>query len=281
MAASAAYGIAASCDKIICSDQNSIVGSIGSYVTLLDKKKSMEADGIFSEEIYAADSSEKNLDIRSALAGDKKPILATLKVYNDRFTSIVMTGRPGIITTQTTNPLKGATIFAIDALGMNLIDEIGNKSLAKKHCQQLNSSNISLKKDDMTKISFKSTMLAIGSIFTTKVDGDEITEAEVLQLETTLGERQVSIDNLNIIVSDKETEIVNLNKRVADLVTGSNTLQSALTATETKRDAYLAELNLRPGTTPTTPIVAVDPIALTNTIVVDEINEEAKKYRTT
>ena len=281
MAASAAYGIAASCDKIICSDQNSIVGSIGSYVTLLDKKKSMEADGIFSEEIYAANSTEKNLDIRSALAGDKKPILATLKVYNDRFTSIVMTGRPGIITTQTTNPLKGATIFAIDALGMNLIDEIGNMSLAKKHCQQLSTSNYSLKKEDMTKISFKSTMLAIGSIFTTKVDGDEITEAEVLQLETTLGERQIAIDNLNIIVSDKETEIVNLNKRVADLVTGSNTLQSALTATETKRDAYLAELNLRPGTTPTTPVVAVDPIAVTNTIAIDEINEEAKKYRTT
>ena len=89
-----------------------------------------------------------------------------------------------------------------------------------------------------------------------------------------------NIINILRYFPNEETEIVNLNKRVADLVTGSNTLQSALTATETKRDAYLAELNLRPGTTPTTPIVAVDPIAVTNSIVVDEINEEAKKYRT-
>ena len=66
MAASAAYGVAATCNKIVCSDPNTIVGSIGSYVTLLDKKKSLANEGKVIEEIYADDSSEKNLDVREA-----------------------------------------------------------------------------------------------------------------------------------------------------------------------------------------------------------------------
>ncbi len=277
MAASAAYGIAAACHKIVCSDENSVVGSIGSYVTILDKKKSMEADGIFAEDIYAADSSEKNIDIKEALEGNKKPILATLKKYNDRFKSIVTSGRPGITSSETTDPLKGASIFAVDALGMHLIDEIGNMSVAKKHCLAMSPKNYLSNNTDMTKISFKSTMLAIGSIFTTKVDGDEITEAEVLQLETTLGERQQTIDTLNTTISENETEISGLNTTIANLTESNKVTLAEMT---TKRDVLQAELNRRPGTAATTPIVSTDPIAETTVYVVDEINEEAKKYRT-
>ncbi len=281
MAASAAYGVAATCNKIVCSDPNTIVGSIGSYVTLLDKKKSLANEGKVIEEIYADDSSEKNLDVREALAGNDKPIKATLKKYNDRFKNIVTTGRPDIQNSKTTDPLKGATIFAEDALSMNLIDEIGNMSVAKKHCATLNTYNYSQNNEEM-KINFKTTWLAIASIFPSMKDGEEMTVEQIEKLNADLTEAQTSLETATDLVTEKDTEISNLNLRVSDLVNGGTTLQAALTATEVQRDAYLAELKLRPGTIPIVPVVTVEPIeVVTTTIVVDEINEEAKKYRTT
>ncbi|MFZ4413680.1 MAG: S49 family peptidase [Bacteroidales bacterium] len=278
MAASAAFGIAACCDRIVCSDTHTLVGSIGTYITIYDHIEALKAMGVKAEEIYAADSVNKNIEWRAAIAGDKKPMLKMLKVYNDRFLSIVKSGRTDAVSTEKGDPFTGATIFAMDALDMRLIDQIGNIEVAVEVCSQL-LSNYSPINNTMTKISFQKAWANIAAFFSTKAEGDEITEAELVELNTEFGNRQASIDDLTKQISAKDTEISNLMKQVADEKAGNDILQAALTTTEEQRDSFKAELALRPGTAATAPNADVEIIETTPVVVLDEINEEAKKYR--
>jgi len=274
-AGSAAFGIAAACDEIICSDENSLVGSLGTYTTVVNVVKSMKNEGLEVEIIYAEDSPEKNNESRAVIAGDKKPMLAMLKVYNDRFHSIVKKGRPEAKATEKGDPFKGKTIFAIDALGMNLINAIGNFDIAIKHCTQLKS-NYSQTINSMTK--FQTTWANIAAFFSNKKEGDDITEAEMVELNTELGTRKTSIDQLTGQITSKDAEIATLTQQLTESKTGSDTLQAALTATETKLDAANAELARRPGTTVTTPRAETETIPETTLkIVSDPVNAMAKE----
>ncbi len=277
MAASAAFGIAAVCDKIICSDTHTLVGSIGTYITIIDQVKSLEASGIFIKEIYAADSGNKNIEFKSALAGDDQPMLNMLKSFNDRFISIVKFGRPDVVVSEKTNAFSGITFFAEDAIKINLIDGIGNLQTAIDTCTQLKS-NYSQTMQIM-KIPFQKAWANIASLFSSKVDGDDITEAEITEMNAELGNRQTTIDQLSSKVSDKQSEINTLTQKLSDAQAGNDILQAALTETETQRDSFQKELLLRPGTAATTPNAEVELIETAPVVKLDEINEEAKKYR--
>ena len=277
MAASAAYGIAACCDKIICSDSHSVVGSIGTYITVIDQKKSLEAEGIFINEIYAEDSTNKNIEWREAISGNEKPMKNMLKAYNDRFISIVKNGRPEAKKTDKGDPFTGATIFAADAIDMNLIDDIGNITVAIKHCMQSNSTNYSQTHTEM-KITFKNSWPFIQAMFPEKKEGDDVTEADVEQMNNKLASSESTIETLTGQISTKDTEIANLTQQLTEAKTGSDTLQAALTETETRLEAANAELATRPGTAATTANVENEKIETNQNVVFDEINEEAKKY---
>ena len=278
MAASAAFGIASCCDKIVCSDSHTVVGSIGSYITVVDQKKSLEAEGIFINEIYAEDSTNKNIEWRQAIAGNEKPMKNMLKAYNDRFISIVKNGRPEATKTDKTDPFSGATIFASDAIEMKLIDEIGNINVAVKYCMQSNSTYYSQTNTTM-KVPFQKAWAFIAAIFSMKAEGEEITEAEMVQLNTELGTRQNKIDSLSGQISEKDTEIANLTQQLAEAKTGSDALQSALTETEVKLTAANAALAKRPGTSATVPEAEVEKIEIDQDVNLDEINQVAKQYR--
>jgi ClpP class serine protease len=254
-----------------------LVGSIGTYITIIDQVKSLEASGIFIKEIYAADSTNKNIEFKAALAGDDQPMLNMLKSFNDRFISIVKTGRPDVTVSEKLDPYSGITFFAEDAMKINLIDGIGNLQLAIDTCSQLKS-NYS-QTIQIMKIPFQKAWANIASLFSSKVDGDEITEAEITEMNTELGNRQNTIDQLTTTVSEKQAEIDTLTKNLSVAQAGNDTLQAALTETETQRDAFQKELTLRPGTAATSPNADVELIETKAAIVLDEINEEAKKYR--
>lgn len=278
MAASAAYGIAACCDKIICSDTHSVVGSIGTYITVIDQKKSLEAEGIFINEIYAEDSTNKNIEWREAISGNEKPMKNMLKAYNDRFISIVKNGRPEAKKTDKGDPFTGATIFAADAIDMNLIDDIGNITVAIKHCMQSNSTNYSQTNNTMN-IPFQKAWASIAAFFSDKNEGEPLTEAEVVKLNTELGNQKTTITDLTSQISEKNTEIANLTQQLTEAKTGSDALQSALTETEVKLTAANAVLAKRPGTSATTPEAEVEKIEIDQDVNLDEINQVAKQYR--
>jgi protease-4 len=278
MAASAAYGIAASCDSIVVSDTHAVLGSIGTYITVLDKIKSLEADGIFIQEIYAADSTNKNAEWRAAIAGDEKPMLKMLKAYNDRFVSIVKDGKPDIKETDNIKPFTGSTIFGSDAISIGMADAIGNMNIAVDQCQKISKSNNSQTNNTMN-IPFQKAWASIAAFFSDKKEGEPLTEAEVVKLNTELGNQKTTITDLTSQISEKDTEIANLTQQLAEAKTGSDALQSALTETEVKLTAANAELAKRPGTSATTPEAEVEKIEIDQDVNLDEINQVAKQYR--
>jgi protease-4 len=246
MGCSGAMYIAAACDKIICSDALTQVGSIGVVTHIFDQIKTLENEGVVVHEIYADESSEKNIEFREAIKGNYKPIKERASVLVNRFVADVKANRPNI-TTSGTDPFKGKTLFASDALKIGLIDEIGTMQIAVKHIN----SNINQQTNSSMKISFKSGWLAIAAMFASKKDGDELTEADVDTMNSELTTRQSQIDKLTSDLATANTAKTNAEaaqkkaeddlKAANDLVKTTNdslvAAQSQLTSMTTKLDS--------------------------------------------
>lgn len=120
-AASAAYWLASATDAIYLQDDiTAQVGSIGVMTTIEDWTKFYEQNGIVRRDIYAPQSTDKNLPWRRALQGDDTLIEQELSYVADRFIAIVRQQRPGIDPSATT----GACYFAPEALRLGLSDGV-------------------------------------------------------------------------------------------------------------------------------------------------------------
>jgi protease-4 len=261
---SGAMYIAAACDKIICSDELTQVGSIGVVSHIFDEIKTLEKEGIFVHEIYADESSEKNIEFREAVKGNYKPLKERASVLVNRFIDDVKAMRPGITNTET-DPFKGKTLFAKEAIKIGLIDEIGTMQLAVKHINSINS-NTNQQTNSSMKIPFKSTWAAIALLFATKKEGDELTEADVDQMNSELGNRQTSIDNLTAKLNDAGTVKTNAEaaqKKVEDELKVANNLVKT-----TQESLVAAESQL---TNATTALDAIDDSVKTAATVTDKV----------
>lgn len=127
ISASAAYWLASVCDEIYVSRKTDMVGSIGIYLTLMDPTKHYEDKGIIIHEIYAPESTEKNLYYKEALKGNYKPIQAELSFFAQTFIGAVKEGRGDKLNLSKGNPFTGKMYFADEAQAIGLID--GIKSL--------------------------------------------------------------------------------------------------------------------------------------------------------
>lgn len=125
MAASAGYGIASAANHIIAESGLSEIGSVGTFVSLVDFTEYYRAQGVFVEDVYATRSTEKNEDYREALKGNFKPLIEGIDVFNDEFLDTVATNRTGKLTDDG-HWHKGKLYFAEEALAIGLIDEIGS-----------------------------------------------------------------------------------------------------------------------------------------------------------
>lgn len=93
--ASAAYWIAAQCDAVYCDNAiTSEVGSIGAYTYFIDDREALEKSGQKVHEIYAEESSDKNLAYRQALTGEYTLIRMRLSHLVAAFHADVKAGRP-------------------------------------------------------------------------------------------------------------------------------------------------------------------------------------------
>ncbi|MFZ4401475.1 MAG: S49 family peptidase [Bacteroidales bacterium] len=191
---SGAQYIAAACDKIICSDELTQVGSIGVITHIIDQIKTLENEGIIAKEIYAAESSEKNIEVREALNGNNKPLLERASTLVNRFVTDVKACRPNI-STSGIDPFKGRTLFAKEAIQIGLIDQIGSIQIAVQHINNSKLNNSQTTNSSM-KISFKTGWAALAAIFSSKKEGDELTEADIDTMNSELINRQTSIDRL-------------------------------------------------------------------------------------
>jgi len=124
LCASAGYAIASQCTEIYASCSTDQVGSIGTMMSFMDFRERLEKEGVKLHELYATESTEKNLRWRKALDGDYDPMTKELlDPFNKNFQASVKAMR----TITDDKAFKGKTYMAVDAVSIGMIDGLKSK----------------------------------------------------------------------------------------------------------------------------------------------------------
>ncbi len=121
---SAAYDIAAACNKRIAHPNADLIGSIGTMLSFQDYSAMFEKWGAKIYEIYAPQSSEKNAEWRALMADDEKPYTERLKYLAQDFIDRVSKNL-GDKLSDDGHVFKGKTYTPKEALKIGLVDELG------------------------------------------------------------------------------------------------------------------------------------------------------------
>lgn len=124
MSASLGMWVISGTNEVYMSNRLDQVGSVGSYVTLLDFKGYLEKEGVKMHEIYAPQSVDKNKDYRDALAGDYSAIQEDLKLHVNDFISFIKDKRGDKAKNSAAEWSTGKMFYADDAQKLGLIDGI-------------------------------------------------------------------------------------------------------------------------------------------------------------
>lgn len=122
LCASAGYWIASHCDQLFISGNMAQVGSIGAYITIVDHTKRLEAMGINLIEIYAEQSTMKNIEFREALMGKPERMRARITEMQSQFEATVREARGEKITDESV--FTGSLLLGQKAIDAGLVDGI-------------------------------------------------------------------------------------------------------------------------------------------------------------
>lgn len=120
---SAAYDIAAACDKRVANPSADLIGSIGTMLSFQDFSAMFEKWGAKIYEIYAPQSTEKNAEFRALMQGDEKAYKERLHYLTQDFTDRV-SANLGDTLTDDNHVFKGKTYTPSQALAIGLVDEL-------------------------------------------------------------------------------------------------------------------------------------------------------------
>ncbi|MCX6305502.1 MAG: S49 family peptidase [Bacteroidetes bacterium] len=233
MAASAAYWIISGADKIICSSDLDIVGSIGTMLEYMDMKPYFEKAGVVIHEVYATLSTEKNQMLADLRAGNYEPLRKELlDRINSKFHTTVMANRPSLSVTT----LTGKTYFASDAIALGLIDEIGSYEYALQQADSIVSANANLQiNNEMKSIKMLAVWTALASFFgfTESIESKDLTEEMVGQVNDKLAD--LTAENTNF-----KTEIATATEKLEKMTADHTALQSVHAETVRQFDAFKA-----------------------------------------
>jgi protease-4 len=236
MAASAGYWIATAADEIYVTKETSEVGSVGVYCTLYDWKTYFEKEGLPVIEVYAPQSTEKNLDYRNALKGDEKLLKDSLRVLADQFIKTVSANRDGKLTSNEWN--AGAMFYAKDAQKIGLIDGIKSlEQVVQRMDQLISNKNSSTSKNQ--NMSFKKTAGVAGvEGFQPLVKGVavEVQEASVAVTEASMTAIEAAIEAGETAAADLATMTTTLTTEQENLRTASASLKTANESLKTAQD---------------------------------------------
>ena len=121
---SAAMDIASGANFRMSSPYADLIGSIGTMLSYQDFSKMFEKWGATIYEIYAPQSTEKNSEFRSLVAGDQKPYENRLKEMTTDFISRMQENMKETLKDDG-HVFKGKTYSPQQALSVGLINEIG------------------------------------------------------------------------------------------------------------------------------------------------------------
>lgn len=123
MACSACYGIISASDFIMAEDNDVMVGSLGTMISMSGRpKESKDEKGQLHVRLYATKSTQKNDYYEQAMEGNGKPMIEhILDPANEIFLNAIKENRPSI---NEATQMNGSVFKASDVLG-TMIDSIG------------------------------------------------------------------------------------------------------------------------------------------------------------
>lgn len=141
MMCSADYWIGSSAQEIICDDENdgynTMIGSIGTKCTIVDRSAEMEARGIKVRHVYADKSARKGKYMDDVLSGNDERLKQELNLINETFLNSVMENRAGKLKLDKENVLEGDVYNVKEAIKYGLADKMGSLQYAVKRSLQL------------------------------------------------------------------------------------------------------------------------------------------------
>ena len=225
-ACSAAYGIASSCDAIYVNMDLAKVGSIGAYTTLIDYRKYFERQGVKIHEIYAAQSSDKNIEFKEAVKGNYEPLRAMLNVFTAKFIDMVAENRKAKLSSDSKTWNTGKTMYANDALKIGLVDKIATWAgmIADIESNITNNNSQPMKTQPLN----LNAVLNVESL-ESRNEGVYLNESQIEAIDTELAARQTAVTNAN---TEKDAAIA-----------AQQNAEQALTAAQEKATNDLAAVN--------------------------------------
>lgn len=124
IAASAAMWMISPATEIYTTQKTDMVGSVGVYTTVVDWYGYFKEEGLNVRDVYAPQSTEKNIEYLQALEGNDELLKDELKVLATEFINAVKNNRGDKLTSDEWN--KGKMFYTPDAKRIGLID--GQKS---------------------------------------------------------------------------------------------------------------------------------------------------------
>ena len=235
MMCSAAMWIGSAASQRISSSNTDIIGSIGTMAKWKNFDGYYKSKGIESHEVYATNSTHKNLPFREAEGrnADQKanytPLIETwLDPMNNEFTGTIEQNLPDADKTV----LNGSAYIAKDAKKKGLINKIGSFSDAVNTAAKLGKQ----KQNTQTSYSMKFPKLSALLKFKAeeKIEGSPL-ESHAETLEAVVSERdsfKTENDQLKLTVAEHENTIKAHDKTIETLTTDKNDLTAKVTKLE-------------------------------------------------
>jgi len=218
--------------ELYAAETQSYWGSIGTYISIVDDRAFWESMGINYMDIYAPQSTEKNIEFREAIEGNEAPMLDMLSKLTDSFIKSVKKSRPQL--QDDGHVFKGKLYSAADAMKIGAIDGIKNLEFAIERARILGkqakkkNSNTNQNTDIMSIENEKKL-----SFFEKIFGASTATEAEsdMLKIENATKELQTKYDDL-------QKQFAVSQESIKGYVSQIETLQSQI-----NESAILAETN--------------------------------------
>jgi len=188
--ASAALYAGVYCNEIIASP-DSMIGSIGVFISFEGWKNASEHEGKTRVRVYADTSSEKNIEFEQALEGNYIPVKENLLNPMDaQFMNDVLSRRPNA----TEKQLKGGVLFSKDVVG-TLVDSLGSLNDAIARASELAELQLNKNNKDMSKKTYPKMAAAAGVELAVTDDGLHLDHSLAEAVEQKLSSLEIAVEN--------------------------------------------------------------------------------------
>jgi ClpP class serine protease len=230
MAASAHMWVLAAVEKAFVTEKTDEVGCVGVYTTIANWNEYYKSQGLPVVDVYAPQSTEKNLDYRKANEGDTSLIEERLGVLAAEFINSIKSDRG---TRLTSNDWQtGKMYFAKEAKAMGLIDGIKSYNDVLTELAKVASIKTKSNQQNSNTMAFEKTMgAAKATQFAVVDEGFALTEAQLNNVEAAIiaGEQAAAaLDTATETIKEFNTKWQQLNETATASANTINTLTAEL-----------------------------------------------------